>query len=462
LSNNKYLRLRIITGFGYLFLPLGMIKRIGFTILVLLFLIPIGIFSQSYTSYFTGNSSDTLTNPSGGICLMGGATEDDEAMKWFLSRCAGGDVLVLRASGADGYNDYMYNQLGIQVNSVETIVCNNKSASFDPYIQQKIRQAEAIWLAGGDQWDYVSFWRNTAIDSLINVGISLRHLVIGGTSAGMAVIGGFYFSAENGTVTSSQALLNPYNSRMAIDSSGFLKNQYMENVICDTHYNNPDRKGRHVTFLARILKDWGIEARGIGCNEYSALCIDTSGLAHCFGDYPRRNDFIYFLQTNCENTNKIPENCFPGYPLEWKHNNNAIKVYKVPGKPTGDNFFNLADWKTGNGGMWEDWYASSGGLFQLPGEPIGCSQPSAIRAETQSKEFLVYPNPIDGGSLFLNLPVNEINQVSIVNISGRVVSVIPGYKIPQNQLIIKDLPTGIYLIWVETKGSGFQSGIIVK
>ena len=37
---------------------------------------------------------------------MGGASENDAAMAWFLERAGGGDVLVLRASGSDGYNDY--------------------------------------------------------------------------------------------------------------------------------------------------------------------------------------------------------------------------------------------------------------------------------------------------------------------------------------------------------------------
>ena len=52
----------------------------------ILILIPVKIFGQSFTSYYTGNPSDTVTNPEGGICLMGGATEHDEAMKWFLKQ----------------------------------------------------------------------------------------------------------------------------------------------------------------------------------------------------------------------------------------------------------------------------------------------------------------------------------------------------------------------------------------
>ena len=88
---------------------------------------------------------------------MGGATEDDNAMIWFLERSNGGDILVLRTSGSNGYNDYLYNELGVDVNSVETIVLNNSSAANESYIHNKVLNAEAIWFAGGDQSNLVQY-----------------------------------------------------------------------------------------------------------------------------------------------------------------------------------------------------------------------------------------------------------------------------------------------------------------
>ncbi|MGB1121862.1 MAG: cyanophycinase, partial [Saprospiraceae bacterium] len=154
------------------------------------------ISGQNYISYLTGDTADVSVNPQGGTCLVGGAGESDDAMKWFLQRADGGDVLVLRASGSDGYNPYFYSQLGVTINSVETIVFNNALAANDSYVQQRVAEAEAIWFAGGNQWNYVSYWRNTAIDSLINDGLQNRNIVIGGTSAGMAILGDYYFSAQ--------------------------------------------------------------------------------------------------------------------------------------------------------------------------------------------------------------------------------------------------------------------------
>ena len=130
--------------------------------------------AQSYTSYFTGNTTDKITNPDYGVCLMGGSTEDDRAMVWFLEKANGGDILVLRASGSDGYNDYFYTDLGVEVNSVETIVFNNASAANDTYVLQKIANAEAIWMAGGDQSDYINYWKDTEVEALLNEHINIK------------------------------------------------------------------------------------------------------------------------------------------------------------------------------------------------------------------------------------------------------------------------------------------------
>ena len=330
---------------------------------------------QNHTSYFTGNLQDTLTNPLGGVCLMGGSTEDDNAMKWFLQRANGGDVLVLRASGSDGYNDYFFSDLGETINSVETIVFNNTTASNETYIHQKIEQAEAIWFAGGDQWDYVSYWRNTAIDGLINEAINNRNIVIGGTSAGMAIQGGFYFSAQYGTVTSETALANPFDNNITVDSTKFLSNKYLEEVVTDTHYDDPDRIGRHITFLARMVKDYGVQAKGIACDEYTAVCIDTSGLARVFGEYPDYDDNAYFIQTNCEVPDNVPENCESGQSLTWDKNGQALKVYTIKGTIEGDNTFDLSDWQTAVGGTWNTWSVNQGVVFNNPSDEPDCMEP---------------------------------------------------------------------------------------
>lgn len=332
----------------------------------------LGLGAQSYTSYLTGSNTDMKTDPAGGVCLMGGASENDAAMRWFLQRAKGGDILVIRASGSDGYNDYLFSELGVPVNSVETIVFHNEQAAFDSYVQAKIQQAEAIWMAGGNQWKYVSYWRNTPVDSLINLAIRDRNIVIGGTSAGMAIQGGVYFSAENGTITSPLALANPYDDKIKIDSSRFIQNDYLGEVITDTHYDARNRKGRHASFLARMITDYGMRAKGIACDEYTAVCIDKDGIARVFGGHPQYNDNVYFIQTNCELKVPNPETCVPNQVLHWDLNGEALKVYRVKGTPSGSYTFDLKDWSTGQGGSWLHWSIRNGVFLESPGTQISC------------------------------------------------------------------------------------------
>ncbi|MDX2362241.1 MAG: T9SS type A sorting domain-containing protein [Crocinitomicaceae bacterium] len=414
-------------------------------ITLLLFILPFVGISQSYTNYFTGSPLDVTTLPQGGVCLMGGATEHDEAMKWFLERADGGDILVLRTSGSDGYNDYMFSQLGVIVNSVETIVFNNSSASNDSYVQQKISQAEAIWFAGGDQWNYVSYWRNTPVDSLINIGLEQRNIVIGGTSAGMAIQGKYYFSAENGTVTSSTALANPYDVNVTVDSTAFLKNDYLEDVVTDTHYDNPDRKGRHAVFLARILTDYGVVGKGIACDEYTAVCIDENGLASAYGEWPTYNENVYFIQPNCELTDFTPEDCSNGNSLEWNHNGDALKVYHIKATMDGANTFSLADWSTGVGGTWKNWRVINGILQEIVGDPIDCS---VGLNETESDYLEVFPNPTQDQ---LTVITNENwESLAILDLTGKTVYTTVEYK--ENTLNISVLPAGVYIINVSVNG----------
>ena len=413
---------------------------------------------QSYTSYFTGSTTDMIVSPTppGGICMMGGATEHDEAMKWFLTRAYGGDVLVIRASGSNGYNDYMYSSLGINVNSVETIVFNNSSAAYDPYVQDRISKAEAIWMAGGDQWDYVSYWRNTPIDSLINDGIENRGIAIGGTSAGMAVQGRYYFSAENGTVTSTAALQNPFDPNITVDSASFIRNNYLEDVVTDSHYDDPDRKGRHVVFMSHILQNYGVNAKGIACNEYTAVCIDENGIARVYGDYPAYDEFAYFIAQNCElNGSVIPELYTSGVPLTWDYAGVALKAYKVPGTMSGTNTFDLNDWQTGSGGEWFNWSVSDGTFTETASTEPDCSA-SAI--ELSENGVLIYPNPSED-FMQIEFPSSEKRTIKLLDLHGRIIWNTET-TLSSLSIEVSNLPSGMYQVSIVTDNEIINQRII--
>jgi cyanophycinase-like exopeptidase len=430
-------------------------------ILSILTIIPFLGFGQSYTSYLTGSATDIVTSPSGGVCLMGGATEDDNAMKWFLQRANGGDILVLRTTGSNGYNSYLYSGLGVTVNSVETIVCNNALASSDPYVIQKIQQAEAIWFAGGDQWTYINYWRNSPVDSAINQAIQQKNIVIGGTSAGMAIQGKYYFSAQNGTVTSAAALSNPFNSLVTVDSSAFINNNFLDNTITDNHFDSPDRKGRLVTFLARIHTDYGVYANAIACDEYTAVCIDTNGIARVFGGHPTYDDNAYFIQSNCELTIQSPENCSSGNPLTWNLGGLALKTYQIKGDITGSKTFDLNTWQTGTGGIWYNWYVSNGSFNEQPGTAINCS-PLATDDFNSNTEIVIYPNPTrDKLTIRANDLSFNINKIILYNQVGQNLPLNTTRIGNEIHVDLNNFQKGIYLLIIEGKqGEKYLNKII--
>lgn len=369
-----------------------------------------------------------------GVCLMGGATEDDNPMSWLLEKAIGGDVVVIRASGSDGYNNYLYNQLGVSVNSVETIVFNNSAAASDPYVLQQLQNAELIWIAGGDQAVYESYWKDTQIEDILNAHVNTKQAPIGGTSAGMAILAGTYFSASNGTITSSQALANPFHPNVTI-STNFLSVPLLGEVTTDTHFDNPDRKGRLMAFLARQTSETGQRAFGIACDEYTAVCIDGNGLARVFGAHPTYDDNAYFLQANCDAPFE-PEVCSPSTPLTWNRNGNAVKVYAVKGTSSGSNTFDLNDWETGVGGNWQHWYVQSGVFTETAGTEPNCGQAVSASDGTSPPEYYWI-----GNELFFQKPVESIR---VFDSSSRLLRLV----FSKQKISLEGLPQGLYVIQI--------------
>jgi len=409
------------------------------------FLFPAVVFAQGYTSYFTGSTANIATTPEFGVCMMGGATEHDNAMIWLLQKASGGDVVVLRSSGSNGYNDYLYSELGVNVNSVETLVITSVAGATNPYVLDKVANAEMIWFAGGDQYDYVSYFKDNALEDLINSHINVKHAPIGGTSAGMAILGRQYFSAQNGSVTTAEALANPYHNYMTIGSEDFLSVPFMENVITDTHYDDPDRRGRHTAFLARLQHDGLGDVKGIACNEYVAVCIGTDGKAHVYGDYPNYQEFAFFLQPNCNNTG-VAEICASGSPLTWNYGGEALKVYKVPGTMNGTNYFEVNNWKEaiGFGGSWENWSVDHGVFSTVAG-----TAPDCILA-TQTFELpsaAATPNPFTD---FIEIDAAENASVSIFDALGK--KVFESLEMKQSRINTADFASGLYFVKIEKAG----------
>ena len=279
---------------------------------------------KAYQYFATGNTADVvLPKPAAAaMVLMGGGPDVDAAFKWMIQKGGGGNFVVIRATGTDAYNPYIYAMGG--VSSVETLVVPSSAAANDPFVIDRLQRADAIFIAGGDQDDYLKLWKGTALQGAVQA-LANRNVPVGGTSAGLAVMGQYIFAAYNKTILSSAALANPYDRNLTLDRD-FLALPDLQLTITDSHLDTRDRMGRLVTFLARVVNDkWSSVARGVGIDVETALLMEN-GQATRVG-----LGAAYFLKTV-----GLPQVCAPKQPLTYEN----ISVQRLSGSGS----FDMRNW----------------------------------------------------------------------------------------------------------------------
>ncbi|MDD2711962.1 MAG: cyanophycinase [Simplicispira sp.] len=318
------------------------------------------------------------TEPS--VAIMGGGPDVDSAFRWMIERSGirpgtGGRFVIIRASGSDGYNPYIYygsehnattgapaadwvGGAALGLSAVETLVIPDRAAANHPFVNAVVAGAQAVFIAGGDQSDYINYWKGTALDTTLNQ-LMQKNVPIGGTSAGLAVLGQFDFAALRDTVTTEEALANPYNEFMTLDpdplglTGGFLVPGAFKNTILDSHLDTRDRMGRFMTFVSRLVAPSGTTgcpggilsagisardgARGIGLGVEAALLVQGDGKHTPYTGRRATNpsttteSAVYFVRPL-----QAPTLCSPGKPLTVQ----GMEVRKL----TDNTPFNLSDW----------------------------------------------------------------------------------------------------------------------
>jgi cyanophycinase-like exopeptidase len=286
-----------------------------------------------YQAFIVGNPADAPQSPSlsPGLVLMGGGLDVDAAFQWMCQRAGGGDFVVIRTTGTDAYNPYIQ-ALCPQMDSVETIIITTVAGANSQYVSDHIAHAEALWIAGGDQSTYVNLWRGTAVQTQVNYLLNSKGAPVGGTSAGTSALSQFIYTGAVGSVTSSQALANPFHRYVTLDRDLF-NSALAVDKLYDPHFVTRDRMGRSLVFLARIVDNgWSAQPRGIGIDEQTAILVTPDGAGTMVGI-----GAAYFLQA------PGPAQVLASkVPLTY-HN---IGVYKIPQGGT----FNLSTW-SGTGGV---------------------------------------------------------------------------------------------------------------
>lgn len=320
----------------------------------------------------------TPTEPS--VAIMGGGPDVDSAFRWMIERSgirpgSGGRFVIIRASGSDGYNPYIYygseqnattgapaadwvGGAALGLSSVETLVIPDRAAANSAFVNAVVAGAQAVFIAGGDQSDYINYWKGTALDSTLN-RLMQKNVPMGGTSAGLAVLGQFDFAALRDSVTTEEALADPYNEFMTLDpdplglTGGFLVPGAFKNTILDSHLDTRDRMGRLMTFVSRLVAPVGSNgcaggilsagtsaqngARGIGVGVEAALLVQGDGKRTPYTGQRVTNpstttdSAVYFVRPL-----QAATICAPGKPLTAP----GMEVRKL----ADGSRFNLSDW----------------------------------------------------------------------------------------------------------------------
>ena len=237
--------------------------------------------------YFTvGNvAAKTPRKTAPGLLLMGGGREIKAAFRWFAGQAGHGHIVILRASGDDALQKWIYHEVG-GVASVQTLIFHSREPASDPRVLSIVEHADGIFIAGGDQSNYVRFWKGTPLNALLNQHVR-EGRPLGGTSAGLAILGQWGYGAmDGGSITATEALHDPAGPAVTLVDH-FVTLSLLSRVITDTHFVQRGRLGRLLAFVARLAADHHTAAiTGLGVDQDSALLVNADGAARLLSWHP--------------------------------------------------------------------------------------------------------------------------------------------------------------------------------
>ncbi len=251
--------------------------------------------SNDYTHYSIGEVPTAhAAGARAAMLLLGGGEWPMPAIRDFISAAGKGHIVILRASGDDEDQlDFWRNGGGPR--AVSTVVFHSRQAAFDPKVVQLLQSADGIFIAGGDQANYIRYWDGTPVQTAMNEHVRAGR-PIAGTSAGLAILGRHAYGCLDGdSMDSPRALANPLRSGLTL-WTGLLTLPGLEHVLTDSHFSERQRLGRLVSFLARLAHDQPATQRsvvGLGIDEESGLWIEPTGEARVVS---RKQGAVWWVQ----------------------------------------------------------------------------------------------------------------------------------------------------------------------
>ena len=201
----------------------------------------------------------------------------DEPYSWIVEHSSNNKLLILSYSDQSEWMVNYFKSFG--ATEVYNYKIGDRTTADLQTTYDEILSAGAVFIKGGDQWKYISYWKGTKTEDAIRYVFN-NGGVVSGTSAGAMVLGEYAFSAKYGSTYPRESLINPFYSRITFEND-FLN--LMPDVIFDTHVVQRGRWGRVIPFVFNLSETTSDYVLGIAVDDMTALCIDPDGIGTIMG-----------------------------------------------------------------------------------------------------------------------------------------------------------------------------------
>lgn len=224
----------------------------------------------------------SLAGAQGKIVLVGGGSEDenswsDEPYAWAVNQSQNKKVAVISYTDEDNWIPNYFKSLG--ATDAVNIKFVSRAVADQQIMYDSLMQYDVFFFKGGDQSFYYEFFNDTKTEQAIIDKFNSGG-VMSGTSAGMAILSGVIFSAQNGGLYPDDVLQNFKDSDITLRND-FLP--FLPGFIVDTHFTERGRGARLMAFMANWFIITGEMLTGIGVDDRTALCIDENNVAQVYG-----------------------------------------------------------------------------------------------------------------------------------------------------------------------------------
>ncbi len=195
--------------------------------------------------------------PLGSLVIVGGGGMPDAVRKEFIQLAGGAKtakIVVIPTASADAdditkHDSFLKPWINVGVKDVVLLHTRDRKVANSDEFLKPLTNATGIWLSGGDQSMLTKAYLGTS--TLDNIKALYRYgTVVGGTSAGAAVMSDVMITGGSATATTDE---------------GF---GLLTNMVVDQHFTQRKREAR----LASVLKTQ-LKLLGIGIDESTAIVV---------------------------------------------------------------------------------------------------------------------------------------------------------------------------------------------